>query len=653
MMAAVDTLALPPANDLLLRDYLERAAHSHGQLLRGLSRAPEPLGAAPSRKTLQEDWTSFPRAAMGNMVPVTDVLDSAVPHRHADPPGRLPRRCLVAPRRDLPDLPALVGRRRRRRHRRPARHHRPPALPEALGVDAVWFSPFYRSPQADAGYDVADYRDIDPIVRHPRRRRRHARAGPRARPEGHRRPGAQPHLRRARVVPGGAGGRPRQPRARPLHVPRRHAAPTVEQPPNDWHSVFGGPAWTRVTEADGTPGQWYLHLFDSSSPTSTGSNPEVRRRVRVHPAVLARPRRRRLPGRRRPRPDQGRGPARLRRRGPPPARRRGRHGAGAPKPPMWDQDGVHEIYRQWRALLDAYGRPDRILCAEAWVRAGRARGHATSARDEMHQAFNFDYLQTPWRAADLRRRHRGLAARQPTRSGAPSTWVLSNHDVVRHASRLGLPVGAAAAQRHRRRRPAARPRARPAPGPRRDRADAGAARRRLPLPGRGARACPTPPTCPTSTARTRPSAAPTAGDRPRRLPGADAVAEARPPRRGSRSSRPAGRSTSVPRERSPDSRRAAARARPTRRPRAVRDRPGRSASARSSRARSQAALLQRPGVRGELLVLGDHARRRPDGGEAGGAQLARSSSWPGTCGPSCRSRRPRSRPRAACWARRS
>jgi alpha-glucosidase len=115
---------------------------------------------------------------------------------------------------------------------------------------------------------------------------------------------------------------------------------------------------------------------------------------------------------------------------------------------MWDQKGVHEIYRAWRRILSSYnpvdadgysGDNDRILVAEAWV-APQARVVRYVRDDEMHQAFNFDFLQTQWRAGDLRDViTTSLAAGDSV--GAPTTWVLSNHDVVRHASRLGLPVG--------------------------------------------------------------------------------------------------------------------------------------------------------------------------------------------------------------------
>ena len=73
-----------------------------------------------------------------------------------------------------------------------------------LGVDAVWISPFYRSPMADAGYDVADYEDIDPLFGRLADADALIARATELGPQGHGRPRPQPHLRRARVVPGGA-----------------------------------------------------------------------------------------------------------------------------------------------------------------------------------------------------------------------------------------------------------------------------------------------------------------------------------------------------------------------------------------------------------------------------------------------------------------
>ncbi|KRE62411.1 alpha-amylase [Nostocoides sp. Soil756] len=318
---------------------------------------------------------------------------------------------------------------------------------KALGVDAVWLSPFYVSPMNDAGYDVADYRDIDP------------RFGTLA--------DADAMIARAhdlglkvlvdlvpnhtssehewfRAALAAAPGSPERDR----YVFRDGRGPHGEEPPNNWPSVFGGPGWSRVTEADGTPGQWYLHLFDTTQPDLNWHNAEVRAefeavlrfwcdrgvdgfRVDVAHGLVKRDG---LPdwhgavglydevvtedG-----PDDGGDAAVL------------DHNATGDAP-MWDQEGVHEIYRSWRAVLDSYGAPDRILCAEAWVKPEDRLARYVRP-DEMHQAFNFDFLETPWDAARITAVVES-SLRHNDAVGAPTTWVLSNHDVVRHASRLGL-----------------------------------------------------------------------------------------------------------------------------------------------------------------------------------------------------------------------
>jgi alpha-glucosidase len=303
-----------------------------------------------------------------------------------------------------------------------------------LGVDAVWFSPFYRSPQADAGYDVADYRDIDPLF------------GTLA--------DADAMVVRAHelglkviidLVPNHTSDEHEWFQAALAAAPGsrernryifRDGRGDGSEPPNDWRSVFGGAGWTRVTEADGRLGQWYLHLFDTKQPDLNWDSDEVRAelesvlkfwldrgidgfRVDVAHGLVKDP----------ALPDYDVEQHML----------DGEIKPGSPTPPMWDQEGVHEIYRSWRKILDSYGAPDRILCAEAWVRP-QERAVRYVRPDEMHQAFNFDFLHSQWRAQDLREViESSLAAADVV--GAPSTWVLSNHDVVRHASRLGLPVG--------------------------------------------------------------------------------------------------------------------------------------------------------------------------------------------------------------------
>ncbi|WP_109474457.1 alpha-amylase family glycosyl hydrolase [Ornithinimicrobium cavernae] len=315
-----------------------------------------------------------------------------------------------------------------------------------LGVDAIWVSPFYVSPMNDAGYDVADYRDIDPVFgtlddadalidqAHDLGIRVIVDLVPNHTSSEH-----AWFQQALAAAPGSAE------RARYMFAEGKGA--DGSEPPNNWQSVFGGPAWTRLEEADGTPGQWYLHLFDPTQPDLNWENPEVREmfldvlrfwldrgvdgfRVDVaHGLVKAEGL-----------PDWHERTGML-------GSHEEEHATEGEEPeraPMWDQDAVHEIYREWRKLLDSYnpaGDParDRILCAEAWVDSVE-RAVAYTRPDEMHQAFNFGFLECPWRAADLREVITdSLDAAELV--SAPSTWVLSNHDVVRHASRLGLKVG--------------------------------------------------------------------------------------------------------------------------------------------------------------------------------------------------------------------
>lgn len=302
-----------------------------------------------------------------------------------------------------------------------------------LGVDAVWLSPFYRSPQLDGGYDVSDHRDVDPLF------------GSLADADAL---VARAHELGLRVVVdlvpnhtswehewfraalAAAPGSPERDR----YMFRDGLGEVGELPPTDWLSNFGGGAWTRVTEPDGTPGQWYLHLFDPSQPDLNWQNPQVRADFE---GILRFWLDRGVDGFR---VDVAHGL--VKKEGLPSY---DKHPGGllevTHEAPYWDQDGVHEIYREWRELLDSYGLPERIMCAEAWV-APADRLARYVRPDEYHQAFNFDFLETPWLAEPLRAViAKSLAENDSV--GAPATWVLSNHDVLRHASRFGLPQGTA------------------------------------------------------------------------------------------------------------------------------------------------------------------------------------------------------------------
>lgn len=293
-----------------------------------------------------------------------------------------------------------------------------------LGVDAIWCSPFYASPMKDAGYDVSDYFEIDPLF------------GTLADAE---RLVEECHARGLKVIvdlvpnhtssehewfQAALAAAPGSPERAMYHFADGRGE-HGELEPNNWTSIFGGKGWTRLTDADGNPEQWYLHLFDTTQPDLNWDNEAVRKgfddilrfwldrgvdgfRVDVaHSLVKA-------PGL----PDDD-------------AEYRMISGGEGP---MWDQDGVHEVYRRWRAILDEY-EGDRILVAEAWV--GNPERLALYLRpDEMHTAFNFDFLASEWNADEYRRRITdSLAADEAV--GAPTTWVLSNHDAMRHVSRMG------------------------------------------------------------------------------------------------------------------------------------------------------------------------------------------------------------------------
>jgi alpha-glucosidase len=303
-----------------------------------------------------------------------------------------------------------------------------------LGVDALWLTPFYPSPWGDGGYDVSDYRGVDP---------RHGSLDDfRDLLDG-------AHARGLKVIidivpnhcsdrhswfaealasPPGAAARER------FHFrdgrSRDGGGPGGELPPADWQSKFGGPAWTQVED-----GQWYMHIFAAEQPDLNWENPEVAAefertlrfwldlgadgfRVDVAHGMckdLAEPLR----------------------------DTRGHDAAPLNSPPegedhpFWDRDGVHQIHRSWRKILDTY-EPPRIAVAEAGVSAARLPLYTRP--DELHQAFNFFHLRCPWDAAAFRRVvDDSLAGARSV--GTLPTWVLSNHDVVRHTTRYGLPEG--------------------------------------------------------------------------------------------------------------------------------------------------------------------------------------------------------------------
>ncbi|HCN23574.1 MAG TPA: alpha-amylase [Arthrobacter bacterium] len=306
---------------------------------------------------------------------------------------------------------------------------------KALGIDAVWLSPFYPSALADGGYDVDDYRDVDPKLGtladfDEMAKALHA-AGIKL---------------IADIVPNHSSNRhewfkealasPKGSAARERYIFRDGKGTNGELPPSDWDSVFGGSAWERITEPDGTPGQWYMHIFAKEQPDLNWSSREVRDdflktlrfwsdrgvdgfRVDVAHALtkdLTEPLLSQLELS---------------------VANSGTDGFDDGSHPFWDRDEVHEIYAEWRAVFNEYN-PPRTAVAEAWVHATRRARYASPAG--LGQAFNFDLLQADFDAVEYREIiTRNLAEARDT--GASSTWVFSNHDVVRHATRYGLPRG--------------------------------------------------------------------------------------------------------------------------------------------------------------------------------------------------------------------
>jgi alpha-glucosidase len=329
-----------------------------------------------------------------------------------------------------------------------------------LGVDAIWLTPFYTSPQKDHGYDVADYCDVDPLFgsladadaliarAHELGLRVIVDLVPNHTSSAH------PWFQAALAAAPGSPERAR-------YVFRDGRGADGSEPPNNWPSVFGGPAWTRVG-ADGSvaaeptrspqKAQWYLHLFDSTQPDLDWRNPEV---AAMFEGVLRFWLDRGVDGFR---VDVAHGlikEASLRDQIVAPDEKPvteaspDTHGHSmvertARDEPMWDQPEVHDIYRSWRRLLDAYDG-DRILVAEAWTQTPESLARYVRP-DEMQQAFNFAWLLADWSAEEFAGVITGtMAALAPV--GASPTWVLSNHDVERHASRYGgVPTGLARAR---------------------------------------------------------------------------------------------------------------------------------------------------------------------------------------------------------------
>ncbi|KRE53225.1 alpha-amylase [Arthrobacter sp. Soil736] len=349
---------------------------------------------------------------------------------------------------------------------------------QRLGVDAIWLSPFYKSPQADAGYDVADYRQVDPMFGRLKDfdgmlRKAHS-LGLKVIVDLVPNHTSDEHVWFQEALAAAPGSAERE---RYMFRPGKDqvaGSGDGNLAPNNWKSIFGGPAWTRTTNPDGSAGDWYLHLFDTKQPDLNWENPEVQEEMR---SVLRFWLDRGVDGFR---VDVAHGmvkeaglpdwdgvaamvegsseaghlpdapgahseavePHTAHHHHDRAADERSGEDAGHqpvsplyPPSPFFDQDGVHEIYRDWNRVLAGYDG-DRMLVAEAWVEPAERLARYIR-KDEMQQAFNFDFLLAGW---DAQRMAVGIedSLEAAASVGAPSTWVLSNHDTVRHTSRFGL-----------------------------------------------------------------------------------------------------------------------------------------------------------------------------------------------------------------------
>ncbi|MGV0806684.1 glycoside hydrolase family 13 protein [Mycolicibacterium setense] len=292
----------------------------------------------------------------------------------------------------------------------------------ALGVDALWLNPVMVSPMADHGYDVADPRDVDPLfggiaaldrlldAAHARGIRVTMDLVPNHTSSAH------PWFVEALADPG----------RRDRYIFRDGRGAAGDAPPNNWVSVFGGPAWTRVIERDGSPGQWYLHLFDPAQPDLNWTHPAVFEDLEKTLRFWL---------------DRGIDGFRI----------DVAHGMAKPSElpdmavtdtallrnseddPRFDNDSVHDIHRFIRRVFDDY--PDAVAVGEVWVH-GNERFAKYLRPDELHLGFNFRLVQADFDARDI---HDAIdnAIVAANLAGATPTWTLSNHDVEREVTRYG------------------------------------------------------------------------------------------------------------------------------------------------------------------------------------------------------------------------
>lgn len=295
---------------------------------------------------------------------------------------------------------------------------------ERLGADAIWLSPVTVSPMADHGYDVADPRDIDPLfggmpaidrliaAAHQRGIKITMDVVPNHTSSAH------PWFQAALGAGPGTDARER------YHF-RDGRGPGGALPPNNWTSVFGGSAWTRVVEPDGNPGQYYLHLFDTEQPDLNWENPEVfddfakSLRFWLDRGVDGF------------RIDVAHGMAKPP--GLPDAREDAKVLSHSDDDPRFNQPAVHDIHRKIRKIVDEY--PGAVTIGEVWVMDNLLWAEYLRP-DELHLGFNFRLTKIDFDASEIRDAIENSLAATAIYDAVP-TWTLSNHDVDREVTRYG------------------------------------------------------------------------------------------------------------------------------------------------------------------------------------------------------------------------
>lgn len=299
----------------------------------------------------------------------------------------------------------------------------------SLGVDAIWLNPFYASPQHDHGYDISDHlavhheygdlAEFDRLVRDAHRLALKVIVD---------------------VVPNhcsiehpwftaAVAAGPDSPERRRFHFADGRGE-YGELPPNNWRSIFGGPAWHRIREPDGTPGQWFLHTFAPEQADFNWRHPEVAEHFE---AVLRFWLDRGVDGLR---IDVAHG---LHKRDGLPDHEFAIDDelTGDPvNPHAWNQPEVHDVWRSWRALAEEYTErtgQERVLVGEVGV-LDTAELASYQRPDELHQSFFFEFLRADWGAESLSQViDRGLET--VAAHDSPVAWVLNNHDMPRSVTR--------------------------------------------------------------------------------------------------------------------------------------------------------------------------------------------------------------------------